>query len=132
MFKKCFVLFRIAITVYHSIVTSIFLYACPVFCGVPSKLLHKLERFQARAHRIICGRHCPCDSFPSMSDRFLHAGIKFFKYCENHQNHPLHHLVPTRLPRSNHLCMPHCNSTRRLRSFFPWFCVELNQLGGIL
>ena len=50
-----------------------------------------------RSHRIICGDHCACHFFPSLSDRFLQTGIKFFLSCEKHVNHPLHNLVPASL-----------------------------------
>ncbi|MEL7308264.1 MAG: reverse transcriptase family protein, partial [Pseudomonadota bacterium] len=40
--------------VYHCIITSLFLYASPVYGHLPSSLLSKLEKFQKRAHRLIC------------------------------------------------------------------------------
>ena len=114
------------IIVYHSIVTSLILYASPAFGNLPVGLLLSLERFQNRAHKLICGRGCTCDKFPSLSSVLQTRGLSFLFKCESEVNHPLHHLVPKRLPRSNHFCMPFSSTNRRLNSFFPWFCARAN------
>ena len=108
------------IHVYHAIITSVFMYASPVFVSLPSKLLSKLERFQKRAHKIICGSDCSCDLFPPVSSRFSEAAVRLLLISEANPSHPLHSYVPRRLPASNRLAMPFCASSRRLLSFFPW------------
>ena len=50
--------------VYQSIVLSILLYAAPLFISLPKCVADKLERFNKRVHRIICGKGCQCDLFP--------------------------------------------------------------------
>lgn len=114
--------------VYHSIVTSVLLYASPVYGRLPVSLLNKLESFQRRAHRLICGDDCVCDDFPLLKDRFEQAAVKFLMRCEATPSHPLHHLVPDRLNFSQKLCVPFCNTVRRLNSFLPWSVLLINQL----
>ena len=114
------------ITVYHSIITSVFLYASPAYGRVPTSLMTKLEAFQKRGHKLICGNDCQCAKFPPLSHRFREAGLKFLHKSETHVQHPLHHLVPLRLPITNRFRVPFCRTTRRLHSFFPWFTLVYN------
>ena len=118
---------RELICVYHAIVTSLFLYASPVYGKITVTLLTKIERFQRRAHRIICGMDCQCENFPPLKEKFNDAGIKFLLSCETNLSHPLHHLVPPRLPRTGHFRLPSVRSARRLKSFFPHFCLMCNE-----
>ena len=108
------------ITVYHAIITSLFTYASPVFGRLPVKLMSKLERFQKRAHKIICGLDCACTRFPLLSSRFEEIAVKLLLLAEVNPLHPLHDFVPPRLPASGHLSLPFCATSRRQRSFFPW------------
>ena len=117
---------REIICVYHAIVTSLFLYASPVYGKICVSLLTKLERFQRRAHRLICGEDCQCENFPPVTTRINDAGIKFLHSCETNLSHPLHHLVPPRLPRTGHFRLPSVRTSRRLKSFFPHFCCMCN------
>ena len=53
------------IRVYHAIITSLFMYASPAYGQLPATLLAKLEKFQNRGHRLICGdSSCSCGGFP--------------------------------------------------------------------
>ena len=119
------------ITVYHALITSLFLYASPVYGRLSETLLKRFEKFQRRAHRLICGTHCSCTSFPSISDKFNAAGLRFLLSCESHSNHPLNHLVPPRLPRTGFFRLPVSRTSRRLHSFFPYFCALNNQLSSV-
>ena len=83
------------ILVYKSIVLSILLYAAPLFISLPKGLTMKLEKFNTRVHRIICGKDCPCDLFPPLSSLREQRARKFFTPCETFKGHPLHHLVPS-------------------------------------
>ena len=59
------------------------------------KLLNKLERFQKRDHRLICGADCKCNGFEPIVTRFHKACIKFFLCVKkNFDKHPLHGLIP--------------------------------------
>ena len=115
------------IIVYHAIITSLFLYASPVYGCLPVTLLNKIGRVQKRAHRMICGRDCSCDKFPSICDKLNERALKFLRQCEDTPSHPLHHLVPSRLPRTGHFCLPTAATSRRLHSFFPWASYEHNK-----
>lgn len=116
------------IIVYHSIITSLILYASPTYGNLQSGLLEKLERFQNRAHRTICGPRCTCSHFPALATVIKEKGLNFLKSCELNPTHPLHHYLPQRLPRSNHFCLPHSATSRRLYSFFPWYCLVANEM----
>ena len=118
------------ITIYHALITSIFLYASPVFGNAPSSFFVKLDNFQRRGHKLICGSSCKCDNFPRMSVMFLEASLKFLSSCRLNKHHPLHHLVPPRLPRTGHYRLPSCVTSRRLNSFFPFYCMKSNELNG--
>ena len=120
------------ITVYHAIVTSMLLYASPAYGNLPRLLQEKLERFQRRAHRIICGRDCDCDRFRPISRLLKERGLHFLECCEREKSHPLHHMVPKRLEKSGHLLLCHSSTTRRLHSFFPWFCACANNITSFM
>ena len=64
------------VRVYHAVITAIFLYASPVYGCLPLTLLSKLEKFQKRAHRLVCGPSCECDRFSSVSSMFEDAAVK--------------------------------------------------------
>lgn len=108
------------VRVYHAIITSVFLYASPSYGRLPSTLLTNLERFQRRAHRLICGAACNCNRFPPLVSRLEGAAHKLLLRAEFNAHHPLHDLVPERLPASSRFRMPVCLTSRRLNSFFPW------------
>lgn len=116
------------IRIYHAIITSLFLYASPVYGRLPLKLLSKLERFQRRVHRIICGPDCSCDLFPVLSSKLDNAAVKLLLLSEGIRDHPLHDFVPPRLPASNRLRVPMCDTNRRQNTFFPWATVLYNSL----
>jgi len=115
------------ICVYHALVTTLFLYGSPIFGNAPSSFFLKLEKFQRRAHKLICSPSCKCERFPEISRRFLDAGLKFLGTCTN-EDHPLNHLVPARLQRTGHFRLPLCMSSRRLNSFFPFYCLKANAM----
>ena len=106
--------------VYHAMISSVFFYASPVYGRLPSKLSTKLERFQRRAHRLICDQTCDCVLFPSVLSKLQDAAVKILLLSEVNPEHPLHAFVPHRLPASNRLSVPFCVTNRRQNSFFPW------------
>ena len=114
------------ICVYHAIITSLFLYACPVYGRLPETHMNRLERFQTRAHRIICGKHCKCERFLSLRVQMRDCGLKFLSSCEQHLSHPLNNRVPPRLPNTGLFRLPYARTSRRLTSFFPYFCALSN------
>ena len=115
------------ITVYHALITSLFMYAAPVFGNASSSFYVRIEKFQRRAHKLICNPSCQCDDFPKFSNRVEEASIKFLRSCEAHHSHPLHHLVPPRLRHSGHYRLEHSATTRRLNAFFPFYCMKANE-----
>ena len=119
---------RELVNIYHSLITSIFMYASPVYGRLPAKLLSKFERFQKRAHRLICGPSCDCDGFPMLSLKLENAAVELLLRSEASVQHPLNSFVPHRLPASRRLRLPTCVTTRRLNSFFPWASQLYNSL----
>ena len=114
------------VTIYHALITSVFLYASPVYGRLPVSLSSRLERFQKRAHRLICGPSCVCPLFPSLRVKMEAAAVKLLLRSEACADHPLHPLVPPRLRASGRLCVPACVTDRRLNAFFPWACLLIN------
>ena len=112
--------------IYHALISSVFLYASPVYGRLPKFLITKLERFQKRAHRLICGPSCDCSHFPPMTTKLESAAIKLLLRSETCSYHPLHRFVPRRLRASGKFCVPTCATDRRLNSFFPWACLLHN------
>ena len=118
---KAFVTKPDLINVYHAIITSLFLYAAPVYGQMPTTLLSKLEKFQRRGHRMICGdSSCDCSAFPSLLRKLEDAAMKLLRQAETNTSHPLHAYVPQRLPVTNKYRLPVSHTTRRLNSFFVW------------
>ena len=114
------------IVVYHSLISSLLFYASSLFVSLPVNIENKLQYFHNRAHRIICGVNCLCDKFPSLCSVRLNRASCFFKKCELFPSHPLHHLIPSRMPRTSHFRLPHIVTSRRLRSFIPFMCIHMN------
>jgi hypothetical protein len=114
--------------IYNSLITSLIMYASPVYGRLNAKHLCKLERFQKRAHRLICGAGCKCASFEPFEMRFRKACTDFLVKCENCPNHPLHRLVPPRTKRTGQLILPSCRTEKRLRTFLPYTCMLANKL----
>ena len=110
------------VRIYNAVITSVFLYASPVYGRLPSKLLSKLEVFQRRAHRTICGVSCNCELFPSLSSKLENIAVKLLRLSGVSPIHPLHEFVPCRLPASGRLRLPSCcrPTDRGLNTIFPW------------
>lgn len=107
--------------VYHAIITSLLMYASPAYGQLPATLLAKLERFQSRAHRLVCeSSSCDC------SGKLEVAAVNLLQRAEIHDNHPLHKYVPGRLPATGKLRLPYCKTTRRLNSFLIWSAILTN------
>jgi hypothetical protein len=124
--KQCLSLEELML-IYHAIITSVLLYASPVFGSLSLTLLNKLERFQRRAHRIICGRSsCDCNGFPSLCGRFEDAATELLLRAEANGSHPLHRYMPRRMSATRQFRNPVCFTSRRLNSFIPWACRLIN------
>jgi hypothetical protein len=116
------------INVYYSLIASLLLYSSPLFAYLPVTIENKLEQFHNRAHRIICGKDCSCNRFPSLSSLRWKRSLKFLKKCELFPMHPLHHDVPPRMSKTFHFRLPHIGTSRRLRSPIIWICYKMNEL----
>ena len=64
------------------------------------------------------------------ADFHLHTifsrSVSLLRQAELNADHPLHELVPSRLPRSQALSMPLVHTSRRMDSFLPRTCCIMN------
>ena len=112
------------ITVYKAIILSILEYNAPVMVGISAKNKDMLEKVHRRCHRIICGLGCTCSDFTPIEDRRTYQALKLFQALSNDTNNLLHHLIPSRLPRSRQFTVDFMRTSRRQSAFIP-FCVNL-------
>lgn len=115
------------IQIYQLYILSVLEYNSALFTGLTVDNKKTLEKLARRCHLIICGPHCHCSDFPVLSDRRSFQTLKVFKQLQNPQ-HILHHLLPHRLPRSQHFFIEHRRSELRARSFIPFCCTWSNSL----
>ena len=120
------------ISVYFTLVVPVILYASPLICHLSFKIRKRLDIFQNRAHRLICGSHCDCSLLPDLSSLRKSRVLKFLHKCEIEVDHVLHDLIPTRLPRSGKFCLPCCATSRRMHSFVPYSCLIANNFDNFL
>ena len=112
--------------IYHALIASRILYAAPLFVGLNETLSDDLERFQRRAHRIVCGRSCKCVSFKSFKGERERQVIALLLRAESDIRHVLHGFVPQRLAASGHSSLPIVNTSRRLSSFILYSSILIN------
>ena len=98
---------------YYAAIRSRIEYASPAYHGSRVKLLDDIQRI---CHKIICGKHCCCDRFPSLLHRSKAAVMKLFKRIRADQKNPLHSIIPKSLP-SGRLNIPYCRTERRRKTF---------------
>jgi len=113
--------------VYKSIIVSLLLYAAPLFASLPQNVSQKLEKFNRRVHRLICGEACECNRFPCLSSLRVARATNFFIKCESLEDHPLHSFIPHRMRYSGHFRIPRIHSSRRHNSFLPFMCLLVNR-----
>jgi len=111
--------------VFNASVLSVVLYASPLFPNLPTSIVNRMDKLIKRAHRIICGPECTCSFMPDVHKIRRKATHDLLLKCENSE-HPLHLLVPPRMPNSQKFRLPYCATSRRLNSFFPQACILAN------
>ena len=113
--------------IYQHFILSVLEYNSALFTGLTADNRKTLEKIRKRCHRIICDSNCECLDFPTLSDRRSQQTLKVFNKMLN-KNHILHHLIPHRLPRTQHFFIEHLRSELRARSFIPFCCTRSNSL----
>ena len=111
--------------IYNTVILGALEYNSPLLVGINNKNNEKLERIGRRCHRIICGSDCDCDLFENLRERRIRQALKKFKKMTN-PDHILHHLLPRRLPRTNHFAIPFMTTQRRVNSFIPYCSILFN------
>lgn len=109
---------------YNSLINSLISYASPCFPNPPSRLKLALSRIANRCHRIICSQYCSCNIIISPDFARQTSCSKLFITAAENSSHPLHSLIPHRLPSSGKFCQPFAATNRRKNSFIP-FCTEM-------
>ena len=113
-------------TVFTSLICSVLEYACPVFVSLPQKLTSDVDRFLRRCHIMIHGSDCTCDIPANYAQMRLTRAVHLFKQAEASRIHPLHNLVPAKLPRSGQYYISYCKTARRQETFFNHMAFVLN------
>ena len=114
--------------IYVGLIRSLLDYACPVFIGTTAKLYRLLDQLIHRCHRIIHINDCGCDNFEPFASRQCLIAAKLFKKAESLPDHPLHRLIPRRLPLTNHYTVEYCRTRRRQCTFNIHLAIYLNSL----
>lgn len=114
------------IKVYNSYTRSILEYSNPLLCGLNPNLQQKLDKFQRRAHRIICEIDCPNQCLADLRIRRNRQSINLLLKAKSSLN-TINSILPTSSQFSNRFILPHCNSNRRLQSFVIKSCIRYNQ-----
>ena len=115
------------VDIYYACVRSILEYCSPLFCNLKQYESNSLDVVQNRCHRIICGSSsCLCSFFVPLTYRRTLNSFKLFDALVNDSSHPLHHLMPSRLPFSNKFRIPLCSNLIIKRSFI----VQMSQLSN--
>lgn len=113
---------------YTSLIQSLILYACECFPNSPQVLRIKLTRLTKRCHRIICHPDCHCDLLPDPNQSRRKMCVKLYSKAALSQTHPLHCLIPPRLPISKKFRQPPAHTERRKNSFVPFTTELINNL----
>jgi hypothetical protein len=112
--------------IYNAMILSVLEYCSPVMVGMTKKNADKIEKIRRRCHRIICGNECDCNAFESISSRRIQQAINLFRSMFLPHN-ILNHLIPSKLPRSQHLMIHLINTSTRMRSFIPFMSLHFNK-----
>lgn len=115
-------------TVYLCLIRSLLCYASPVFAApiLPHKICRKVDSFLRRCHRIIHRSDCVCDLTDSFRNILIRPAIKLFTAAENNFQHPLHHLIPPKLPHNKRYNIEFCRTVRRQSAFPVYMTIYLN------
>ena len=105
--------------VYTCLICSVLSYSSPLFNMLPNKIIKKVDAFIKRCHRVIHHRECSCDLTRSFRDLLMSKSVKLFLSAASSQSHPLHTLIPSRLPRTGHYKVEF-SKTLRKQSVFPF------------
>ena len=84
--------------------------------SVPSKIFKRITTFSRRCHKIIHVPDCTCNITQPCVSTFTNMAIKLFKAAQS-EDHPLHFLIPRRLPRSNRFEVEFSRTLRRQKTF---------------
>jgi hypothetical protein len=106
---------------YCSLLRSVLLYAYPVFCNAPLRLMEKLCRFERRCFRVIGS-----GDFPTLTQVGQAFALKLFREVEVTAQHPLRELFTERVggrTRSRQCFLPLRSKTKRLSSSFMKFAL---------
>ena len=112
-------------TIYFSSIRSIFEYCSPVFLALSKTDSHRIERIQDRVHRMLCGRGCQKQCFPTLASRRRMCALEVLdKIMKPH--HLLNNILPP-MSRSVRCLLPKRHFVRRSNSFILKACKMYNE-----
>ena len=114
--------------IYNSLIRSLLEYSSPLFVCLLVYLEDQLLTFTKRCHRIAHGISCECTNFYNLKQRRLEAAVNLFTVAEQNPRHPLHSIIPPRLPRCGHYFIELSSTARRMNSFVPYTALYLNSI----
>ena len=101
---------------YFSLIHGILCYAAPLFMNLPAKIFIRIQIFVRRCHKVIHATDCQCHVSRPYESVFTNMAFKLFEAAQS-SDHPLHYLIPRRLPRSNRWEVVFSRTLRRQRTF---------------
>lgn len=114
--------------IFSSIILSIILYACPIFVKLDHCSRTIINRLLKRCHSLICNYDCTtdCKYFVNLESMIFKYATKTLLNIEKDRDHPLHNILPHRLPRTNHFFVRHIRTTFATNSFVPIMTQYIN------
>lgn len=108
------------IKIYMAYIRSLLEYAAPLMVGMNTTNATRLQRIQNRALRIISYPDQPNTEVEALEVRRNLQAKNLYEKAYLMESHPLHHLIPPVLPRSQSFRQPPSRTNRRLHSFIPF------------
>jgi len=116
------------VIVYKSKILSILNYASELFINLPQHLTHVIDKICKRVHSIVCHPNCKCPLFDMPSSIRLKKSINLYLKAHCDTCHPIHSLIPEKLPKSRKFRQPQSLSERHKRTFIPFITEVINNM----
>ena len=114
------------ILVYQSCILSILDYSSSLYIHLPHHLSQKIDKLARRCHSIICYFGCKCSQFIIPSAIRIQRAVNLFRKASKDPEHPLHPIIPSKLPKTKKFCQPPSFSERRKKCFIPTITEIIN------
>jgi len=116
------------VIIYKSKILSILNYASELFINLPQHLNHVIDKICKRVHSIVCHPNCNCPLFELPSCVRIKQSINLYLKAHCDTSHPIHNLIPKKLPKSGKFRQPQSLSERHKRTFIPFITEVINNM----